>query len=83
MISHIFALITMLKFYKRIKFENLVILGGILECFLLLIALFTRYEMPLETGIAIQIFIVLYILRRLFRIIQQEIYGVTFPLYQM
>ncbi len=83
MISHIFALITMLKFYKRIKFENLVILAGILECILLLIALFTRYEMPLETGIAIQIFIVLYILRRLFRIIQQEIYGVTFPLYQM
>ncbi len=83
MISHIFALITMLKFYKRIKFENLVILAGILECILLLIALFTRYEMPLETGIAIQIFIVLYILRRLFRIIQQEIYGVTFSLYQM
>lgn len=83
MISHIIALIKMLKFYKRIKFENLVIFGGIIECILLLIALFTRYEIPLETGIAIQIFIVLYILRRLFRIIQNEIYGAHFPLYNL
>ena len=73
----------MLKFYKRIKFENLVIFGGIIECILLLIALFTRYEIPLETGIAIQIFIVIYIIKRLFRIIQQEIYGSQFPYYKM
>ena len=73
----------MLKFYKKIKFENLVIIGGIIECILLLIALFTRYEIPLETGIAIQIFIVIYIIKRLFRIIQQEIYGAQFPYYKM
>jgi hypothetical protein len=73
----------MLKFYKKIKFENLVIIGGIIECILLLIALFTRYEIPLETGIAIQIFIVIYIIKRLFRIIQQEIYGSQFPYYKM
>ena len=73
----------MLKFYKKIKFENLVIIGGIIECILLLIALFTRYEIPLETGIAIQIFIVLYIIRRLFRILQKEIYGAQFPFYQL
>lgn len=62
----------MMKFYRAIKFENLVILGGGVECFFLIISTISYSDFLLEIGTTLQNLIELYIIRRLLRIIQKK-----------
>lgn len=62
----------MMKFYRAIKFENLVILGGSIECFFLIISTISNSDFLLEIGTTLQNLIDLYIIRRLLRIIQSK-----------
>lgn len=67
-----FALYKMCKFYKRIKFENLVISGGIIETIIIIFSLLTAYEILIDLSNIFQIFISLYIIRRLIRIVRKQ-----------
>lgn len=81
LIFHCLALFKMLRFYRAIKFENLVILGGAIECIVLIVSTISFYDIFLQIGIAIQNLIELYIIRRLLRIIQRKKYSLAYPLY--
>ena len=82
LLFHCLALFKMLRFYRAIKFENLVILGGAVECFVLIISTISFYDIFLEIGVAVQNLIELYIIRRLMRIIQRKNSNIKHPLYQ-
>ena len=78
----VFALYKMCRFYRRIKFENLVISGGIIELLLIILSVITYYEIIIEISNFFQIFISLYIIRRLVRIVRKQflkanIFGIT------
>ena len=78
----VFALYKMCRFYRHIKFENLVISGGIIELLLIILSVLTYYEIIIEISNFFQIFISLYIIRRLVRIVRKQflkanIFGIT------
>ena len=78
----VFALYKMCRYYRRIKFENLVISGGIIELILIILSVLTNYEIVLEISNLFQIFISLYIIRRLVRIVRKQflkanVFGIT------
>lgn len=78
----IFALYKMCRFYRHIKFENLVISGGIIELILVILSVVTYYEIIIEISNLFQIFISLYIIRRLVRIVRKQflkanLFGIT------
>ena len=78
----VFALYKMCRYYRRIKFENLVISGGIIELILIILSVFTHYEIVIEISNLFQIFISLYIIRRLVRIVRKQflkanVFGIT------
>ena len=78
----VFALYKMCRFYRHIKFENLVISGGIIELILIILSVLTNYEIVLEISNLFQIFISLYIIRRLVRIVRKQflkanVFGIT------
>lgn len=81
LIFHCLALYKMLRFYRAIKFENLVIFGGAIECIVLIVSTISFYDIFLQIGVAIQNLIELYIIRRLLRIIQRKKYSLPYPLY--
>lgn len=68
----VFALYKMCKFYKRIKFENLVISGGIIEIIIIIFSILTAYEILNDLSHIFKIFISLYIIRRLVRIVRKQ-----------
>lgn len=80
-VANIIAYIIMLKYYKAVKFENLVLLGNIMECIIIFIAFFKKYVFFRQLGDSIHITICLYILRRLLRIIQHKYLTSKKPIY--
>lgn len=73
-ILQLIAWYKMMLFYRHLKFENIAILTGIIESIILLFGIYTHYEVLFEIGISLQIYIALYIIRRLIRTISQELY---------
>ncbi|MCQ2820105.1 MAG: hypothetical protein MJ252_22800 [archaeon] len=72
----------MFRYYKAIKFENLVIVGGAVECLVLIICNITNLNFLIEFSESIQVMIIVYLIRRLFRIIQYRYLKSTLPLFQ-
>ena len=61
---NIFAFIKMTKFYKKMNFENTIILLSIFQTLLLQIVLITSYDIFFEAFFLLQIFIISLIIRK-------------------
>ena len=72
----------MLRHLKKIKFECIVIIGGAIECIILAIYLIKNICFLVEVGDTIQLLIITFIIRRLFRIVQRQKLHTHVPLYQ-
>ena len=79
----ILAFVKMIVFYKHIKFENIVIGAGILISTFILIELLTSKEVFYIISTNLQLFIILYIIRRLSRILFQQNEDYKCQIYQM
>jgi hypothetical protein len=79
----ILALIKMIVFYKHLKFENIVIGAGIIICAFILFELLTSKEFFYIISTNLQLFIILYIIRRLSRILFHQNEDYKCQVYQM
>ena len=61
---NIYALIKMTKFYKKMNFENTIILLSIIQTIILQIVLITSYDIFFEAFFLVQIFIISLIIRK-------------------
>jgi hypothetical protein len=63
-----YAVLTMSRMLKAIKFENIVILCGILQSIILIFVILTNWELLILLILFCQVLIYLFILRRFLRI---------------
>ena len=79
----ILAFVKMNVFYRHLKFENIVIGAGIIISTFILFELLTSKEVFYIISTNLQLFIILYIIRRLSRILFQQNEDYKCQIYQM